>query len=181
MGADRSFLNARYMARAKLTKKRLFSLDAGWYVVSNGYESARAGTSEAAFHEAVAPLSHREEQWQRLKARGQNGKLFHIYDRKPGRSSYTVIPSEANGPKWQVYGLIVWFRSADREVGIYAGQRLLEHPDLAAYGPADTLWLKHQDKVRLEHFVEVVAREVGLDDWRGLMDEVLRAPRGELV
>lgn len=82
---------AKAICRMKLTKRLLFSFEAGSYLVSNSHEATGAGVYEACYHEHVAPAAGRERQWQRLRAQHQNGKLFTVFDRDPGPSCYTVV------------------------------------------------------------------------------------------
>lgn len=63
------------MIRTPLTKRFLFQLEEGLYLVSNTLVAA----GQPSFSEVVSPLKMREAQWQRVKAAGANGRLCDVF------------------------------------------------------------------------------------------------------
>ena len=65
--------------RRKLTKKLLMRLPAGVFLVSNCYTPIGYRKVAPVFYEKVRPLDDREDQWQRIKAAGANGRICAVY------------------------------------------------------------------------------------------------------
>ncbi len=63
------------MIRNPLTKRLLFQLAEGSYLVSN----TMVTTDQPSFSEKVQPVERREAQWQRVKAAGANGRLCDVF------------------------------------------------------------------------------------------------------
>lgn len=90
MGPFGAHLGAQVITRERLSKRLLFDLPSGAYLVSNTAMPVGGGVYEASYHEPVVPLSLREAQWQRLRA--NRGGLVHVFDREPNRSVYVFRP-----------------------------------------------------------------------------------------
>lgn len=90
MGPYGTHLGAGVITRARLSKRLLFDLPSGAYLVSNTAVPVGGGVYEASYHEPVATLSAREAQWQRLRA--NRGGLVHVFDKKPNPSVYVFRP-----------------------------------------------------------------------------------------
>jgi hypothetical protein len=58
----------------QLTKRFLFSLQTGQYIVSNVYELLDGGRFKPAFRESVAQPDARNEQWKRIKSAYADGR-----------------------------------------------------------------------------------------------------------
>jgi hypothetical protein len=63
------------MIRTPLTKKLLFQLVEGSYLVSNTMVTA----GQPSFAEEVTTMERREAQWQRVRAAGANGRLCDVF------------------------------------------------------------------------------------------------------
>lgn len=67
------------MERAPLTKKFLFSLASGLYLVSNCYNSDENGPIDSIFRGYIPEASEREQLWKQIKQVGADGRLCYIY------------------------------------------------------------------------------------------------------
>jgi len=72
------------MLRERLTKKWLWSLPEGCFIISNcGHPNG-----SPIFAEQLMPLAEREEQWGRIKGKHLDGTLFEVYDNARAFENY---------------------------------------------------------------------------------------------
>ena len=67
------------ITRQKLTKRFLFRLPEGWYIVRNCYKRIAGGKFVPCFQEVVSRPEEREGQWQRIKDAHADGRLSFVY------------------------------------------------------------------------------------------------------
>lgn len=72
-------MSKSYPIREKLTKTLLRRLPAGVFLVSNCYHPMGPNTVTPVFAESVAPLDDRDEQWQRIKDAGADGRTCEVH------------------------------------------------------------------------------------------------------